>query len=148
MELPDEILLELNGLSKHGKGRKRTLDDLNRDSFNENNSGMGLLARWLDEDIITEFGLGQYRNSLGDPSNYIQFNKKKRLLSGDLGHIDAGLSAGLITGYPGIDVMPALLPLLSVGTKNFDMNLRYTPNIEGITPETFMLNADYKLFGD
>lgn len=131
--------LTINGASKHTPASEyRNVD------WNEQNQGFGLIGKKINKDIIDSIGIGQYLNSLGKNSIYGMMGKQKRLLGGDNFHLDAGGRAGLVTGYD-LPVVPMLQPMLSLGGKNFDINLAWQPKVPGLTPEVFMLNADYRL---
>lgn len=130
-----DLLLEINGLSKHFNTDEK---------FNENNKGLGLQYQWTDEDLIKMIKLGQYLNSLGRNSNYAALGAKKRLYNGDNWHIDAGGLFGGITGY-GNGITPAALPLLSIGNGAFGVNIMASPAIKGYTPATVMFNTEIPL---
>lgn len=111
--------------------------------WNESNQGYGVKLQKVDNNLVTSYLLGQYKNSLGRNTDYIGAQWQKRFGS-DSAHADLGVLAGLATGY-NAPVTPMILPTLSLGTNNMDFNVRYAPHIENVTPEVLMFNMDYKL---
>lgn len=140
-----KLLLSVNGISSHQNDRVGFGVDENDREWNENNSGLGLIARRVKNRMMHDIMFGQYKNSLGNNSIYGAYGLKKRLFGDNKGfHLDGGITAGLVSGYD-LPISPMLLPTLSVGNENIDFNVRYQPHIPGITPEVYMMNMDYRL---
>jgi hypothetical protein len=116
--------LVLNGASKH----------LNTDyDYNERNPGLGLLAE-KDGKFLT---VGGYKNSHDDNSFYVGGGLKKRF--GSDYYIEPGIFGGAFTGYEP-SIMPAILPMLSVGKKGGGaLNTMYSPKIKD-KPAVLMFN--------
>lgn len=141
--------LTVNGVSRHTEGRgshsfAKSIDS-DGNGWNENNGGIGLSFKKKENDTIKSILLGNYKNSIGKDSFYGGMGWQKRLLEGDLGHLDLGGRLGLVTGYE-FPVAPMIQPMATVGLGNHtDINIGYQPKIDGITPEVWMFNADYRL---
>jgi len=130
------LYLVVNGLSKH-VGADR--------GYNETNPGYGITYSWGDNRLNHLITVGKYLNSLSSDSSYAGYGRQTRLLGNDALHLDGGFLAGGITGYPDYPVVPALLPMLTLGGKNAALNLMFSPPVEGVTPATFMLNGQYRI---
>lgn len=146
--------LTINGSSKHttegrdvdtyvGPPGHRLKFGTKYEKWNENNQGYGIKLQGVENDLVTSYLLGQYKNSLGKNTNYVGAQWQKRFGS-DSAHMDLGILAGLATGYEA-PITPMLLPTLSLGNNNMDFNIRYAPEIKNVTPEVLMFNMDYKL---
>lgn len=132
--------LTINGASQHTPDSK-----FPNAHWNQENSGYGLkfknpaLEDWLRSVII-----GQYKNSINRPSTYAAAVFGKRLLGNDNLNLNAGLRAGLVSGY-NKSVVPMLQPVFTVGTKNADLNFGIIPRVDGFTPTVYTFNTDFKL---
>lgn len=128
------------GISRHSEKKA------NGEKYNENNSGAGLIYEWTDPETGKKkyFTGGMYNNSLGKDSYYVGGGIKNRLLGSNDLYLDGGIIGGAMTGYND-SVVPALMPTLSLGNRLGAINLMYVPKIDGVTPETYMLNSQWKL---
>lgn len=133
----------LNGASNHLTPLSEIHGTSSTGEWNQQNPGVGLELQKEDSGLVTSYMLGQYLNSNYNNTNYLGAQYQKRFGNENF-HADVGALAGLATGY-NMPVTPMLLPTLTIGSKYFDINARYTPKIEGLTPEVWMLNMDYKL---
>ncbi|NIW47050.1 MAG: hypothetical protein GWN30_20570 [Gammaproteobacteria bacterium] len=120
-----ELWLAINGLSKHpGK----------EEQYNQENNGAGITVA----NGNNRLSIGQYQNSINRLSQYVDYLREL-----DLGYIKPGLAGGVVTGYG--DPQPYILPNVAIGNDNYRANIRYTPEVDGVTPETWMLNFEYRL---
>lgn len=100
------------------------------EKFNEDNAGIGYISPdgWL---------AGYYKNSLGKPSFYGGKEFRTNLL-GDISHgLDAGLIAGLVSGYGGINALA--LPELMYHRGDSEYALGFVPPVKNVTPATLAL---------
>jgi hypothetical protein len=130
--------LTINGASQH-----MPAPEFRGVEWNQQNPGLGVELKKAEGNAIRGLLAGFYKNSINKQSNYLAYLMQHRFGDENL-HADAGLRIGGITGYD-IPVVPMVQPVLTLGGKNLDVNLGYTPHIQGITPEVYMLNASYRL---
>lgn len=92
--------------------------------YNEQNTGIGAEVRKLD-DFCTA---GVLKNSMSDTSIYLGCGH--RWWAGSRTRIGAGFFAGAVR-YPSskLNTLPALLPVLSVESRNFGVNLIVIPAV-------------------
>lgn len=138
-----DLYLTINGSSKHGSPRSEY--SRTQEKWNEQNNGYGFALKKLEDDIVTTLMGGTYKNSLGKDSVYGAIGWQKRLFNSEMGHFDIGARLGGVTGYD-YPVVPMAQGLATIGLgRNTDINIGYQPKVDGLTPEVWMLNADYKL---
>lgn len=121
-----ELWLALNGKSKHTG---------HESEYRQTNPGLGIGFRQGN----TQIGVGGYKNSNNKDSFYVDYLTNRKLF----GPVSGGIGAGVVTGYQN-QLQPYILPQISVGNKDQQVNLRYVPK-HGETPETWMMNFEYKI---
>lgn len=155
MDLSDyDTYVTINGISKHAKEKWEVQKDEKQggwwygDTWNESNPGFGITLKKNELDNLRKLTAGIYKNSNYEPSIYAGYEIGKRLFGDKDLHLDAGLLLGGVTGYIPDNRMipvPAVVPTISAGNGLFDVNLRYQPEVKGITPEVYSVNFDYLL---
>lgn len=98
--------------------------------YREHNAGLGLEWHFKPQ---WQVNAGHYRNSLDEPSNYLQLGWMPLSWSpvGDL-KLELGGSVGVVNGYPGIadkGYFPSLVPVATVEWRRVGINLVYIPSI-------------------
>ena len=98
--------------------------------YREHNAGLGLEWHFKPQ---WQINAGHYRNSLDEPSNYLQLGWMP--LSWSLAtHLkfEFGGSVGVVNGYPGIadkGYFPSLVPVATAEWRRVGVNLVYIPSI-------------------
>lgn len=132
-----DLYLDVNGASKHIDAPVKR---------NENNPGLGVRYNFDSQDGIQKFlTAGQYLNSHNKNTIYAGGGFLKRVSGDDSFDVKAGAMAGGMTGYKN-PITPAILPMLSAGTKNSRLNLLFAPKTSD-SAATVMLNASIRLGG-
>lgn len=98
--------------------------------YREHNAGLGLEWHFKPQ---WQVNAGHYRNSLDEPSNYLQLGWMPLSWSpaGDL-KLELGGSVGVVNGYPGIadrGYFPSLVPVATVEWRRVGINFVYIPSI-------------------
>lgn len=98
--------------------------------YRERNAGLGVEWRFKPQ---WQVNAGHYRNSLDEPSNYLQLGWMPLSWSpaGDL-KLELGGSVGVVNGYPGIankGYFPSLVPVAAAEWRRVGINLVYIPSI-------------------
>jgi hypothetical protein len=118
-----ELWLDSGFWSHHTRQRLST-------PYREKNEGLGLEWRFAPD---WQFNAGHYRNSVGQPSNYLQVGWMPLNYHpvGDL-RLRLGTSVGVVNGYTGIaggGYFPTLVPVASTEWKRVGLNLVYIPSV-------------------
>lgn len=113
-----EWAMQINGVSRHATG-----------NYNERNVGFGLQLTTTKGHRVQRYVAGGLTNSVGDRTLYAGGEIAHRFGRRSL-HLDVGIFAGVLT-YPssGRDVLPALLPVLTIGTETAAIHVVYIPPV-------------------
>jgi hypothetical protein len=138
-EFRSELWLDSGFWSHHTKQRKNT-------TYREQNEGIGLEWRFAPQ---WQVNAGHYRNSLSQPSNYLQVGWMPLAWRplGDL-KFELGASVGVVNGYSGIangGYFPTLVPVASTEWKRVGVNLVYIPSV-GRIHGAYAAQLKFKLF--
>jgi len=125
-----DIYVDIHGVSHH-------FSDV---EYQERNIGAGV--RWEEQSdgkrLMTV--IGGYLNSRNRPSLYIAKGVKWPVSK----HADVGVIAGFVSGYRAHPI-PAVLPVVSFGSDSVRINMMAVPPIEGVTPATISISAQFRV---
>lgn len=131
----DELYMIVNGKSFHSGEEKYK-------NYNERNYGLGMQYDFtsFDKDLVPFINVGGFSDSNENPSYYVGGGLTHRTkFRNGLGsfRIDAGLSAFLMSRVQLEDanqenniLIPGILPMLSIGTRQAAVNITYIPETE------------------
>lgn len=123
--------------------------------YNENNNGYGLIyefgnSRKSNSGYIPYVSVGAFRDSFETNAKYISGGLNKRIsLSRKLDnlHMEFGGVISVIDSpsYADGDPMVTFMPVLSLGTNSFGVNLTYLPKVNSETTNVFFLQLETTL---
>lgn len=129
------IALQINAVSHHPGGG----------DFHERNTGIGIQLTEARGSALRRIAFGTLINSMGDRSWYAGAAFAHRF--GEAIRIEPGIFLGAVT-YPssGRAVLPAILPVLTLGIDGGAINAIYVPPVRGKTVPAvvFQLTLDLK----
>lgn len=124
-EFRQQLWLDSGFWSHHTKPNTRSSQP-----YREHNAGLGLEWHFKPQ---WQVNAGRYRNSLDEPSNYLQLGWMPLNWSPAGGlKLGVGGSVGVVNGYPGIadkGYFPSLVPVATAEWRRVGINLVYIPSI-------------------
>ena len=146
----DNLHLVFNGISHHSN------PDVSK-KYNERNMGIGIQYDFsdLNKTLIPSVYFGGLNDSFENPSYYIgtglahrtRFNSRKQGFNIDVGMLLLVMSREytLNSRNNGISLVPAALPMLSVGTNATSLNITYIPKIDEMNASVWFMQLKIKL---
>lgn len=99
-------------------------DSAHKNNYNERNAGLGI--EQIDGKVRK--AVGYYQNSLYKYSFYVAAGYTPLGYQTPLGTIQAGLTIGMVTGYPQMLIVPVVAGLVSFTGKRMGANLIFVPS--------------------
>jgi len=121
-----DLSIDFNIGSKHAKSSDPSLNK----KYNEVNLGLGLTKQTSEHLFVTG---GFYKNSLSKTSYYIGGGLNYSLVDTSSIDVQVGVVGGLVTGYS-VNIAPMLAPTVAIGIDDVRLQMRFIPEIKGITP--------------
>ena len=146
----DDLHLVFNGMSHHSNADVRK-------SYNEKNLGVGIQYDFsgLDKNLLPSVYLGGLNDSFENPSYYIgtglshrtRFNNLKSRINIDAGMLLLVMSREYTykSGRQTTSIVPAALPMLSIGTNTTALNITYIPKIDEMNASVWFMQLKIKL---
>lgn len=127
--------LQINAVSHHPA----------RNDLNERNTGLGLQYTTADATLVTRYALGTLTNSMGDRTWYAGAAYGPRLGERDF-YVSPAVFLGVLT-YPssGRSLLPAALPVLTIGSGPVALNAIYVPEIGDKTAAAVLFQVTLRL---
>ena len=119
--------------------------------FNETNTGTGLQYEFspTSADLIPFITAGGFKDSVEQPSYYVGVGTARRLRLSNHFYMDASLVGFLMTreDYNDNKPFPGLLPMLTLGTQRYAVNMTYIPKSRPTTVPLFFIQLKVSLAG-